>query len=173
MGVMNKVLHQECPPNDWVKLNTDGYSKGNLGKARRGGLIRDANGIQKGGFTLYTGICNALEVELQAVFQGLNLVWKKGYRKVKLEVDSTLVKEWLSEDSRVLQQSNLVYVCRQLLEREWTVEINHVYRECNQATDFLINVRVQQNEGLVEHVMTPAGLANILLSDQLGVPWVR
>ncbi|KAF9611051.1 hypothetical protein IFM89_026931 [Coptis chinensis] len=34
----------DCPPNSWIKLNTDGSSLGNPGTAGAGCLFRDENG---------------------------------------------------------------------------------------------------------------------------------
>ena len=46
--------------NGWVKINTDGASKGNPGDAGCGGLIRDEEGRWLVGFTKHIDICNCI-----------------------------------------------------------------------------------------------------------------
>ena len=43
------------PPHGWFKLNTDGASMGNPGKAGRGGLTRDSSGNWVKGFSRSLG----------------------------------------------------------------------------------------------------------------------
>lgn len=59
------------PPSGWIKLNTDGAAKGNLGLATAGGILRDEYGMWHGGFALNIGICSAPMAELWGVYYGL------------------------------------------------------------------------------------------------------
>ena len=45
------------PAHGWIKLNTDGASKGNPGLATAGGVMRDEYGVWQGGFAFNIGIC--------------------------------------------------------------------------------------------------------------------
>lgn len=125
----------------------------------------------RGGFTINIGACPAVEAELWAVIQGLKLAWDKGFRKVRLEVDSlVVVKDWLmSTNSCNNNTSNLVFVCQQLLAQEWEVVINHVYRECNQAADFLANEALNHERGIEILQDPPAGILHLLSSDIMGI----
>ena len=51
------------PPVGWFKLNTDGASMGNPGKAGGGGLIRDSAGFWVKGFSRSLGTGTSMLVE--------------------------------------------------------------------------------------------------------------
>ncbi|KAG7544019.1 Ribonuclease H domain [Arabidopsis thaliana x Arabidopsis arenosa] len=129
------------PPGDgWVKLNTDGASRGNPGLATAGGALRDEHGHWCGGFALNIGICSAPLAELWGVYYGLYLAWERRVTRVELEVDSKLVVGFLTtgiSDSHPL--SFLVRLCYGFLSRDWIVRISHVYREANRLADGLAN----------------------------------
>lgn len=59
------------PREGWVMLNTDGASKGNLGKAGCGGVIRGHRGELFEVFAADCGICSNAEAELLGVLRGL------------------------------------------------------------------------------------------------------
>jgi len=58
------VVGWKYPPQDWMKLNVDGYSKCNPGLTATGGLIRDCMGSWIRGFAINTGVCTSVRVEL-------------------------------------------------------------------------------------------------------------
>lgn len=61
------------PPKDWVKLNTNGASQGNPGKAGGGGVIRDSFGKWVKGFSRSIGVATSVMVECWAIRDGLVL----------------------------------------------------------------------------------------------------
>lgn len=65
-----------APLAGWIKVNTDGASRGNPGLATAGGVLRDGEGNWLGGFGLNIGRCTAPLVELWGVFYGLYLAWE-------------------------------------------------------------------------------------------------
>ena len=112
-----------------------------MNAAGGGGLIKDDAGNWMVGFTINIGCCSTVEAELWAVIQGLKLAWDKGYRKVILLVDSSVVVNWLNNRNCYHNsQSNLVAVCPDLLDQSWDVKVQHMYREGNQAADMLANL---------------------------------
>ncbi|KAG7548857.1 hypothetical protein ISN44_As12g040050 [Arabidopsis suecica] len=50
MGRVERLIAWTPPREGWLKLNTDGESKGNPGLASAGGVLRDAEGRWCGGF---------------------------------------------------------------------------------------------------------------------------
>lgn len=66
------------PPLGWFKLNSDGASLGNPGKAGRGGLIRDHHGKCVKGHKRHIGIASSIIVEFQALRDGLLLASQLG-----------------------------------------------------------------------------------------------
>ena len=63
------------PPEGWYKLNSDGASCGNPGKAGGGGLIRDCNGSWFKGFVrsirFAIGLATIITAEFWALRDGL------------------------------------------------------------------------------------------------------
>ena len=73
----NKVvctISWKKPPVEWCKLNTDGASLGNPGKARGGGIIRDNEGRWVKGFARSIGFTTNIIAKLWALRDGLLLV---------------------------------------------------------------------------------------------------
>lgn len=65
-----RMIRWLLPGEGWVKLNTDGASRGNPGLATAGGALRDKEGKWCGGFALNIGICSAPLGELWGVYYG-------------------------------------------------------------------------------------------------------
>ena len=163
------------PPNrDWVKVNVDGASKGNLGKARCGGLIRDETGRWLGGFTSKLGICNALTVELWGVLHGLNLAWELGFRKIILEIDSQVVTFVLNKKTCPFPKiRSLLLDYFVLLRRDWQNQIQHTYKEWNICVDWLANQSLKSDDCFRKLRQPPLELRNLLLGDANGVYMLR
>ncbi|GAU49448.1 hypothetical protein TSUD_137920 [Trifolium subterraneum] len=70
----------------WVVVNTDGAGKNNKNSGC-GGLIRGNEGEWLGGFAKGLGTCSGLVAELWVALEGLKLAWKKGYKRVELQID--------------------------------------------------------------------------------------
>jgi hypothetical protein len=79
------------PPTSFIKLNFDGATKGNLGVAGAGGVIRDSGGTI---LRLYAGsIGNSTNnaTEFGALELGLEILHREGMMNAIVEGDSTLV----------------------------------------------------------------------------------
>ena len=77
--------------------------------------------------------------ELAVARQGLALTWDMGFKYIQLELDSNVVIMWLIEEN-VTYPSNMLQLlcdCRNLMERDWEVQVLHVYHEANVCTDAL------------------------------------
>ena len=79
------------PLEQWFKLNTDGASSGNPGKAGGGGLIRDCNGKWIKGFSRSIGHASNFVVEFWALRDGLKLDLGMGVQKLVVELDAKVV----------------------------------------------------------------------------------
>ena len=44
------------------------------------------------------------------------------------------------ENGENIKHSNLIRECMQLLSKNWSVSLKHIYREGNQVADFLVNL---------------------------------
>ncbi|XVE56819.1 hypothetical protein DITRI_Ditri04bG0041400 [Diplodiscus trichospermus] len=121
-----------------VKLNVAGRSKGNLGAASAGGLIRDESGKWIAGYNLNLGICSCLATDLWAIFLGLKFAWDRGNRKVLLESDSAAAVEILKK-APSFQNSNraLIESCSALINGDWDCKVCPIRREENLCANWL------------------------------------
>ncbi|XP_043724093.1 GABA transporter 1-like [Telopea speciosissima] len=82
----------------WVKLNSDGCSLGNPGRAGAGGILRDVTAIPIGAFGIFLGISSNILAEFSAVLHGILLAKEKGVTCLWIECDSTAV--WMAFQGR-------------------------------------------------------------------------
>lgn len=134
----------------WVKLNTDGTSKGCPGQAGAGGIIRGSCGRSIGMYATNCGIASSTRAEFLAVLKGLALAWNTGQRKVVLEVDSVVVVcTLLGEDIPSSLYYHIIRRCKEMISKQaWVVEVQHCYSEANRAADWLANYGVGLNPKL-------------------------
>ncbi|KAG7559686.1 Reverse transcriptase domain [Arabidopsis thaliana x Arabidopsis arenosa] len=173
-GRVERRIAWQPPLGEWVKLNTDGASRGNPGLAAAGGALRDGTGRWRGGFVLNIGICSAPLAELWGVYYGLYIAWERRITRLELEVDSELVVGFLKSgisDSHPL--SFLVRLCHGFLTRDWIVRISHVYREANRLADGLANYAFTLPLGIHLFEVAPSVVETILLEDSRGTSFPR
>ncbi|CAN1827514.1 Putative ribonuclease H protein At1g65750 [Linum perenne] len=135
-----EVAWELGPPN-WVVLNTDGSVMPESGSAAAGGLIRDDLGRCVDAFSINLGRCSITRAELRGVIGGLNRAWDVRARRVMVQVDSQVAIALISETGVPCHQhAGEVITIRKLLQRDWEVTISYIYREGNQAADYLANI---------------------------------
>ncbi|CAI0413652.1 unnamed protein product [Linum tenue] len=79
-----------------------------------------------------------LAAELQAIRDGLSLVWTLGYRDVRLETDSQLAVSLIhSRDPTFHHLGSLISDCRSLIQHRWNCTIHHIFREANGVADMM------------------------------------
>lgn len=66
-----KLIGWVFPPRGWVKVNTDGTTKGNLDLAGGGGVIRDSTRSWLVGFTVNLDYCSSVLAEFWTFYHGL------------------------------------------------------------------------------------------------------
>ena len=126
------------PPVGWFKLNADGASFGNPGKASGGGLIRDHHGSWVKGYMRHIGFTSSIAAEFWALKDGLMLASQLGITQLLVELDAKVVVDLiLSSKSSNNSFSALLNDCRYLLCQFNQVRINHDYREANRCTNHL------------------------------------
>lgn len=162
------------PAVGWIKLTTDGASRGNPGLATAGGVLRDGEGQWLGGFALNIGICTTPLAELWGVYYGLLIAWERGFRQVELELDSSLVVGWLQSGiSDTHPLAFLVRLCHGFFLRDWLVRVTHVFREANRLADSLANYAFSLQLGFHPLDSCPDVVHSILLADTNGVEFPR
>ncbi|CAA7019270.1 unnamed protein product [Microthlaspi erraticum] len=162
------------PISGWVKLNTDGTSRGNPGLASAGGVLRDDSGSWVRGFALNIGACTAPLAELWGVYYGLLIAWEGRAQRVELEVDSEMVVGFLQTG---ISESNplsfLVRLCHGFISRDWIVRISHVYREANRLADELANYTFSLPLGFHSFSCVPESVHPVFVDDLAGVSFPR
>ncbi|KAL0302292.1 UNVERIFIED_CONTAM: putative ribonuclease H protein [Sesamum angustifolium] len=85
------IVHWKKPQEGWHKLNIDGASKGNPGVFGAGGILRDHLGRVIFAFQEPLGTTTNTQAELCAVHRGLKICRDKGFHKIWIETDATVV----------------------------------------------------------------------------------
>jgi len=68
---VERMIRWKAPSDGWVKLTTDGASRGHQGLAAASGAILNLQGEWLGGFALNIGFCDAPLAELWGAYYGL------------------------------------------------------------------------------------------------------
>ncbi|EEF40183.1 hypothetical protein RCOM_1732210 [Ricinus communis] len=80
------------PPPSWIKLNSNGATRGAPGTTGVGGLFRNCRGVVKGCFIVPLSTTYAFVAEIKAAIYGIDKAYNFGWNKIWLESDSTYVE---------------------------------------------------------------------------------
>ncbi|XP_070034169.1 uncharacterized protein [Nicotiana tomentosiformis] len=137
-----KVIWEQ-PMESWLKVNTDGASKGNPGRSAIGLCVTDEEGeiIYVVGREIAEG--TNTEVEAIAIVESLKNCRLQNYTHIWLEPDSLLLKNiiegvWKPPWCIVDQVEEIV----QLMEG-FIFKVTHIYREGNKLADHLANYALE------------------------------
>ena len=126
------------PPVGWFKINSDGASYGNPGKARSGGIIRDCNGLWIKVYARSIGYATSIIAEFWALRDGLKLALNEGIQRLIMELDVKVVVDLIKSNATTNKPyAPLLYDCRCLLTRFIQVQVVHVYKKGNRCTNAL------------------------------------
>jgi len=125
----------------YLRIHTDGGSRGNPGPAAASVLIRDKQGktLFSRGYFLGTATNNVAEYE--GLLRSLSEAARLGGTKLEICCDSELVVKQINGEFRVKNaklRPLYLQVMRQLAEFDHTT-VQHVYREDNVEADALVN----------------------------------
>ncbi|CAN1799327.1 Putative ribonuclease H protein At1g65750, partial [Linum perenne] len=89
-------------------------------------------------FAANLGVCSISRAEITGIVLGLEKAWEMGVRDIVVQSDSLCAVRLLSsDDSLDHQHATIVSKYKKLLDRDWRVELKHVYRESNHLADAL------------------------------------
>lgn len=128
------------PPAGFLKINTDGSSRGNPSPARIGRIGRDSSGSVVFIFSANKEVQTVNRMEGLAILYALKRAYALGWRKVICESDSQVLVNLLLERkiSDVSQQlSTIVQQILQVSSLMDSVSYAHIPREWNRAADSL------------------------------------
>ena len=157
------------------KLNTDGASIGNLGKAGGGGIIRDCHSDWVKGYSRSIGYTTSVLAKWWALRDGLILAIQLGINQLDVELDAKVIMELLNGAECPNQSySPLLNDCRSLIARLVQFWVENVYREANQCVDFLAKRGCCMRENFVVSDVSPSADLNILIdSNKNGLYYYR
>jgi ribonuclease HI len=129
-----------------------------------------ASGKWISGFSKSLGVTTAYVAELWGLFEGLTMTRRLGYKKVDVQMDSTIIVQTINNYS-VANASGwgLTRKIRFFLILDWNVKIKHIYREANRGADMLTNIGCFHGIGLLVYHQPPSQLIQVLEVDIKGV----
>ncbi|KAE8656904.1 hypothetical protein F3Y22_tig00116997pilonHSYRG00576 [Hibiscus syriacus] len=101
------------------------------------------------GFMKFIGCCSALDAELWGLFEGLQVAWNMGVRKIKVESDCKEAVDLLNNVPRARDVCSLLPHLGDICNRDWEVSFTFVPRECNSVADKLAKIARSHTLGLV------------------------
>ena len=125
------------PPPSWYKLNIDGASLGNPGRAGGGGLIRDNLRNWFKGFSRSIGRATSMVGEFWALRDGLILASQLDIQYLEIELDAKVVDLINSSNPSNAAYSSLLVDCKLLLNMLPRARVKHVFWEANHCADAL------------------------------------
>ncbi|KAL2228320.1 UNVERIFIED_CONTAM: putative ribonuclease H protein [Sesamum indicum] len=169
-----KIIKWTKPEPGWVKINTDGASKGNPGRAGAGGIARDEEGATTFAFYEILGETNNTFTEVFALFKALQLCRADNITWIWIEVDGNCILHLVqqSEKAHWFLKHMLTHICLMLKKVEY--KITHIYREGNKAADYLANLACSTNSSkLLKGKELQGQLVGIIECDRQGIPYIR
>ena len=117
------------------------------------------------------GLATNNMAELVAVRQGLAMAWNAGVKLLQLELDSRVVITWLTNKNMNYPTNMLPLICdcRNLLDQEWEVHMQHVYREANGCEDDLAKRGTCQRNLMTMYSECPTFAHVIYVKDGYGL----
>ncbi|CAL1392250.1 unnamed protein product [Linum trigynum] len=139
-GRSTRLLGWDRPPPGWVALNTDGSVVLSSASAMAGGILRDSNDRFLRALSANLGDRSITHAELARIYHNLILAWEMGARKVRLQTDSMTAIAIIQTNRDNHPHRTMAASIRQLLERDWEVTLEHVFRESNYVADHMATV---------------------------------
>ncbi|XP_042482204.1 uncharacterized protein LOC122062621 [Macadamia integrifolia] len=161
-----------CKPlTGWVKLNFDGSSIGNHGNAGAGAIMRDHNGRCLWSCSIYLGIRENYEAELEGLMHGLMKAKQLAIPFLWVESDSAALVMSIHQGKipwMAMQRWNHL---RQFLG-SITWKITHNYREGNSVANFLAKKAAKSRCSTVNDAF-PGHIYDMMARDESSRPSYR
>ncbi|XP_016470893.1 uncharacterized protein LOC107793125 [Nicotiana tabacum] len=129
----------ELPIVGWVKVNTDGASRGNPGRSSIGLCIRNNDRDLVYALGREINATTNTEAETVAILEALRICSAHNYMQVWLQTDSLLLKNIVEGLWKppwcIVEQVEEIW---QLLGRD-NFKVSHIFREGNKLADHLAN----------------------------------
>ncbi|KAK4363661.1 hypothetical protein RND71_018902 [Anisodus tanguticus] len=128
----------KTPDQGWVKLNSDGCSKGNPGLREGGGAIRDNFDNLVMVYVKYLNIQSNNYAEAIALKTRIDWCINNGIRKLVFETDSMMPVNWILDSASIpWSPQDIILDTQNQLELFEEKSIGHCFRECHKVVDCL------------------------------------
>ena len=129
----------------------DGASKGNPGRARAGGIVKNVEGVLIHNFAWGLGINSSIQAEALALLQGLKSLLNLEIKEVNVFGDSQVIIKIMATNSspRDLRLARLISRIRTLGNLFKKFSYYHVLRENNKEADLEANKAVLISAGAI------------------------
>ncbi|XP_042479159.1 uncharacterized protein LOC122060066 [Macadamia integrifolia] len=159
------------PEANWIKLNFDGSSRGNPGRAGAGGIFRDHRGGVLGSYKIFMGVSGVFEAEIEGLMVGLMRAREMGIPCLWVETDSSAVAISIQQNKIpwfALQR----WIFLQPYLESITWKITHNFREANSIADYLARDAAKTGISAI-NVDVPANIKDFIRRDADGRPNYR
>ncbi|MCI40706.1 ribonuclease H protein, partial [Trifolium medium] len=78
------------------------------------------------------GACDALHAEMWGIYIGMDLAWRRGTTHLQVDSDFNVLVDMVTENGTI---PTLIRRIRDLNNKNWQVQINHIWREGNRSAD--------------------------------------
>ena len=157
------------------KLNTDGCSRGNPGRAGGGGgILRDDGGNFLLAFSSFFGNVTSIQAEALALLFGVKSCLSRDYVNLHIEMDLLVLVHILKQGSSC--PWSIYTEVKYLLKFSSNfVAISHCFRESNQVADSLANMGCDQGFNTTYHQLVdlPMKARGAFRLDRIGLPSIR
>ncbi|CAN6374879.1 unnamed protein product [Urochloa humidicola] len=158
------------PPDDFLKLNSDGAFSANRQEGGWGFVIRDGDGdvVVAGGGKL-THVRDAFQAEVMACITGVRAAVDMGIDKIIVEVDSLTLKLAMEDDSfRLAEAGGYIYELKNLMHMGFSSSsICFAPRSCNKVAHALAALGSSCSQGVdLDWGDVPEFVMGLVASDQ-------
>ncbi|XP_059290521.1 uncharacterized protein LOC132044056 [Lycium ferocissimum] len=170
------IVIWKFPDRGWIKVNTDGASRGNPGRSSWGFCVRDENGdvIQAQAKEMEDHMSTNTQAETMAILQALRYLDDNQADRIVIETDSLILKNIIQRVWEVPWQiANMMEDIWTLIDGK-TVVVDHIYREGNKVADHLANLALDRGEVVANNFQELDSHGRKLInSDKLEIPYLR
>lgn len=155
----------QLPDLGWVKLNVCSTT---IGAAS--GLLRDEKGNWMAGFMLNLRQGTRENATLCGIVKGLDMAWRKGWRKVAVQWDNDRVLELIQDTTHQVNVCWPLVRARKLaFERQWMVTKSNISAEANEVAAWMARTAQLMPQGCQLLDQPHVDLNHLLALDKCGI----
>ena len=81
----------------------------------------------------------------------MRLAWETGSKRIQVETDCLVIVNWLRGIEEVNTSfATIIQECRDWMERQWVIVIQHLRREGNVVVDAMVKMALKIQQGVLK-----------------------